>query len=149
MNTGRAANRLSNSLVVAADVAIGAAERFLALRPLRMVCSSRRGRSPLLRLSDRLLPCCAGGEDIHTASLFPGDPALEAREVRVVLVQRVDYQRLTLTLPVLSAARVALFLVSGASKREALRRLLAHDDIPAARVKARKIVIIADEAATQ
>ncbi len=33
MNTGRAANRLSNGLVVATDVAVAAAERFLALRP--------------------------------------------------------------------------------------------------------------------
>ena len=40
MNTGRNANRLSNGLVVAADVAVGAAERFLALRPRR---DSRRG----------------------------------------------------------------------------------------------------------
>jgi 6-phosphogluconolactonase len=87
------------------------------------------------------------GEDGHTASLFPGDPALDASAERVVRVQRPDYARLTLTLPVLSAARVALFLVSGASKRQALRRLLAHDDIPAAHVAAKQVVIIADEAA--
>ena len=42
---------------------------------------------------------------------------------------------------------VALFLVAGASKREALRRLLAGDDIPAARVRAAQVVIVADEAA--
>ncbi len=77
-------------------------------------------------------------------SLSPGGPALEVREERVVRVQRPDYPRLTL--PVLSAARVALFLVSGASMREALRHLLAHDDVPAARVQARKNVIIVDEA---
>ncbi len=87
------------------------------------------------------------GEDGHTASLFPEDPALDATSERVVRVERPDYARLTLTLPVLSVARVALFLVSGASKREALRRLLAHDDIPAAHVAAKQVVIIADESA--
>ena len=87
------------------------------------------------------------GEDGHTASLFPGDSALEVTKEHVVGVQRSDYARLTLTLPVLSAARVALFLVSGQSKREALRRLLAGDDIPAARVRAKRVLIIADEAA--
>ena len=87
------------------------------------------------------------GEDGHTASLFPGDPALEEEERRVVRVQRPDRARLTLTLPVLSAAKVALFLVAGASKREALRRLLGGEEIPAARVRARRVVIVADEAA--
>ncbi len=89
------------------------------------------------------------GEDGHTASLFPGDPALEENERRVVRVQRPDHPRLTLTLPVLSAAKVALFLVAGASKREALRRLLRGEEIPAARVRAKQVVIVADEAAAR
>ncbi len=88
------------------------------------------------------------GEDGHTASLFPGDPALEEKERRVVRVQRPDHPRLTLTLPVLAAAKVALFLVSGEAKREPLRRLLNGEDIPAARVEARRVVIVADEAAS-
>jgi len=87
------------------------------------------------------------GEDGHTASLFPGDPALEEKTRRVVRVQRPDHPRLTLTLPVFSSAKVALFLVSGESKREALRRLLEGEDIPAARVQAEKVLIFADEAA--
>ncbi len=87
------------------------------------------------------------GEDGHTASLFPGDAALEEGERRVVRVERPDHPRLTLTMPVLSAARTAIFLVSGESKRGSLRRLLEGDDIPAARVRARDILIIADEAA--
>ena len=53
------------------------------------------------------------GADGHTASLFPGDPALDERERWVVAVQRPDGRRLTLTLPVLSAARTVLFLVEG------------------------------------
>ena len=89
------------------------------------------------------------GEDGHTASLFPGDGALEETERWVVRVPRPDYPRLTLTLPVLSAAKVALFLVSGPAKREALRRLLDGEDIPASRVRAAQVVIVADEAAAQ
>ena len=89
------------------------------------------------------------GEDGHTASLFPGDPALEEKERWVVRVERPDHARLTLTLPVLSAAKVALFLVLGAAKREALQRLRDGDDIPAARVQAKRVVIVADEAAAR
>jgi 6-phosphogluconolactonase len=88
------------------------------------------------------------GEDGHTASLFPGDPALEESERLVAHVERPDHPRLTLTLPVLNAARVALFLVAGESKREPLRRLLAGDEsIPAARVHASRILVFADRAA--
>ena len=87
------------------------------------------------------------GEDGHTASLFPGDPALEEKQRWVIRVQRPDHARLTLTLPVLSAAKVALFLVLGAAKAEALQRLRAGDDIPAARVQAKRVVIVADGAA--
>jgi 6-phosphogluconolactonase len=87
------------------------------------------------------------GADGHTASLFPGDPALAVRDRLVVRIERPDHSRLTLTLPVLSAARQALFLVSGRDKREALDRLLDGEDIPAARVEAEKVVVIADRAA--
>src|SRR5688500_12813158 len=70
------------------------------------------------------------GEDGHAASLFPGDPALQERERLVARVQRPDFARLTLTLPVLSASRLALFLVTGAAKRDALRSLLEGGPIP-------------------
>ncbi len=88
------------------------------------------------------------GTDGHTASLFPGDPALEETHRRVVKVARPDHDRLTLTLPVLSASKLAVFLVSGEEKRSALRRVLAGEDLPAARVTARRVVIIADIGAT-
>jgi 6-phosphogluconolactonase len=87
------------------------------------------------------------GEDGHTASLFPGDAALEERERFVARVDRPDHPRLTLTVPVLSSARAALFLVAGEEKRVALQRLLADEDIPAARVRAERVVVIADPAA--
>lgn len=87
------------------------------------------------------------GADGHTASLFPGGPELDERDRRVVRVSRPDHSRLTLTLPVLSSARPAVFLVAGAAKREALARLLRGEDIPAARVHAERVVVIADDAA--
>ncbi|MCH8161117.1 MAG: 6-phosphogluconolactonase [Chloroflexi bacterium] len=89
------------------------------------------------------------GADGHTASLFPGDTALEEDQRWVVAVRRPDHERLTLTLAVLSAARTAIFLVTGTTKRDALRRLLAGEDIPAARVHAGEVLIIADKAAAQ
>jgi 6-phosphogluconolactonase len=87
------------------------------------------------------------GEDGHTASLFPGDAALEQRDRLVMRVQRPDFARLTLTLPVLSASKLALFLVTGPAKREALRALLQGGPIPAARVGAERVVVVADPAA--
>jgi len=79
------------------------------------------------------------GEDGHTASLFPGSPVLE--EVRAPVAQVHDApkpppERLTLTLPVLNAARAVLFMVQGASKREALARVLRRDPaLPASHVQ--------------
>jgi len=66
------------------------------------------------------------GPDGHTASLFPGSPALEERERRVVVAEAsvAPRQRLTLTPPALAAARRVLVLVSGADKAEAAARAL-------------------------
>ena len=87
------------------------------------------------------------GADGHTASLFPGDPALEEREHLVRMVERPDYPRITMTLPLLSASKVALFVVTGAEKRDALRGLLEGEDIPASHVRAARVVVVADPAA--
>lgn len=87
------------------------------------------------------------GEDGHVASLFPGAPALVERDRLVLRVEHSDHPRLTLTLPVLSASRLVVFLVSGARKREALTDLMAGADIPAARVVAEEVVVLADSAA--
>jgi 6-phosphogluconolactonase len=87
------------------------------------------------------------GEDGHTASLFPGDQAVEETDRLVVSVERPDHPRLTLTLPILSASPVVMFLVEGERKRESVQRLLTGDDIPAARVASDRVVILADSAA--
>lgn len=78
------------------------------------------------------------GEDGHTASLFPGDPALDEMDSRVAAVETPyrGTRRLTLTLPVLNAAAVVLFLVVGGDKAEATRRVLAdREPLPAGRVQ--------------
>jgi 6-phosphogluconolactonase len=65
------------------------------------------------------------GQDGHTASLFPGSPAL-TEYLRWVLALQADdgSWRVTLTLPVINAASEVLFLVSGRQKAEILRRVL-------------------------
>jgi 6-phosphogluconolactonase len=70
------------------------------------------------------------GPDGHTASLFPGHPALGVRQAPCVAVREAPKpppERVTLTLPVLRRARVTLLLVTGAEKAEALARARAGD----------------------
>ena len=66
------------------------------------------------------------GEDAHTASLFPGSPALleEQRLVLPVLGPKPPPERLSLTPPALRAARLCIVLGSGAGKAEPVRRAL-------------------------
>lgn len=72
------------------------------------------------------------GPDAHCASLFPGDAALGERERRVVGVETPGMpplvSRVTVTLPVLNAARDVVFLISGEDKAEAVAR--AFGDAP-------------------
>jgi 6-phosphogluconolactonase len=69
------------------------------------------------------------GDDGHTASLFPGTPALDERSHWAVAVTHRGpppplIDRVTLTYPVLNAARQVIFLVSGKNKEERLRAVL-------------------------
>jgi 6-phosphogluconolactonase len=79
------------------------------------------------------------GEDGHTASLFPGTPAVNETGRLVVAnhVAKLRADRLTLTLPVVNAARYVVFLVAGASKAGAVRQILsgAGSALPAAQVQ--------------
>jgi 6-phosphogluconolactonase len=74
------------------------------------------------------------GADGHTASLFPWTPALEVQDRWVVAnpVPRLDTTRITLTVPVINAARAVIFLVEGEDKAEALREILEGDADPRA-----------------
>lgn len=89
------------------------------------------------------------GPDGHTASLVPGDPVLEVSDALVGITGPYqDRRRMTLTYPVLDAAKQILFVVTGAEKVDALAKLRRQDPaIPAGRVRAADIVVLADEAA--
>lgn len=93
------------------------------------------------------------GEDGHTASLFPGSPALRETQTLVAAVHdapKPPPERLTLTLPVTNAARAVLVMVQGASKREALGRVLRRDPaLPASHVQPAdgELVFLVDRAA--
>ena len=77
------------------------------------------------------------GEDGHTASLFPGHPALEEERRWVLAVRGASKEaRITLTYPALQASRETAFLVTGAEKKDALARARAADrTIPAGRLR--------------
>jgi 6-phosphogluconolactonase len=70
------------------------------------------------------------GPDGHTASLFPNAPALEERERRAVAVPHEDVERVTMTIPMLSAAAQVVYLVLGESKAEAARKAFAGEPSP-------------------
>lgn len=65
------------------------------------------------------------GADGHTCSLFPGTPILQERSEPVAAVHaaHLDSWRLSLTYPVLDAARQLIFLVVGSDKAAMLRRI--------------------------
>jgi len=79
------------------------------------------------------------GPDGHTASLFPGYPAIEQTARWVVGVPKANVEpfvpRVTLTLPPLASCREMLFEISGHSKRAILTRLFAGENLPANRAR--------------
>jgi 6-phosphogluconolactonase len=97
------------------------------------------------------------GEDGHTASLFPGHPALAETSRWAVAVEteaKAPRWRVTLTIPALAAADEVWFLVTGVAKRAVLAEILrdpvaAASRYPAAGVasRARRVVWFADAAA--
>lgn len=79
------------------------------------------------------------GQDGHTASLLPGQAALDETEKWVVAVKGgdPDVHRLTLTFPVLNRGRQIVFLASGKEKASILKAVLEDRTrrLPAQRIQ--------------
>ncbi len=94
------------------------------------------------------------GADGHTASLFPGSPALHERKRLVVATMQGNMRRISLTLAALNAAREVLFLVAEAAKAPVLAAVLEgppDPDLPAALVRpaSGQLVWLVDRAAAE
>jgi 6-phosphogluconolactonase len=92
------------------------------------------------------------GSDGHTASLFPGSPALESGSlVAAVETDQEIRKRLTFTLRTINHARLVFFLVIGEDKAGKVKEILADEDYsnPAMRVepKSGRVIWFLDEAA--
>jgi 6-phosphogluconolactonase len=96
------------------------------------------------------------GADGHTASLFPGAPALEESRRWVMAVEAPDgvpcRHRVTLTLPAINASRAVFFLVTGAEKNAVVRDLRGDPVVlsatPAGRVRPHgELLLFVDKAA--
>jgi len=91
------------------------------------------------------------GPDGHCASLFPDSTGAAITDAATLVVANTDphgvnpHPRLTLTFPAIARADLVIFTVSGASKRDALARVRAGDDLPAARVTAPRVLWLVDE----
>jgi 6-phosphogluconolactonase len=77
------------------------------------------------------------GYDGHTASLFPGNPALAERKRWAVGVSdpSVAEPRVTLTIPTIESSGEIAFLVTGAEKQKTVARVACDPNLPAARIQ--------------
>ena len=92
------------------------------------------------------------GPDGHTASLFPGSPALHADPGRLVVMNKDPsgvnpHPRMTLTFSGIARGRLVLFTVAGEDRQPAMQRIADGEDLPAARVTADRVVWLVDRAA--
>ena len=96
------------------------------------------------------------GPDGHTASLFPGQPAVAETQRYAVGVPNSGMEpmvaRVTLTLPLFNTAREVVFLVAGADKAAAVARVFGtppDESLPAALVRpgAGTLMVVLDQPA--
>lgn len=104
------------------DEAERAAE--LYARELEVTVPSRAGQFPQLDLI-----MLGMGDDGHTASLFPDTEILSVKDrtAAAVYVDKLSSWRVSLTYPVLNAARSIMFIVTGENKSTILQQVLADD----------------------
>jgi 6-phosphogluconolactonase len=93
------------------------------------------------------------GPDGHVASLFPGASTLDADEHDLCLAvldsPKPPPERLTLSLPLLRAARGCTLLATGASKADAVSAMLGEPSrhVPASLLRRERLTVIVDDAA--
>tara|TARA_B100000214_G_scaffold347097_1_gene298168 strand:+ start:99 stop:815 length:717 start_codon:yes stop_codon:yes gene_type:complete len=90
------------------------------------------------------------GDDGHTASLFPGSDALFERDSLITVGEGKGHKRITFTSKLLSSAHNVVFLISGAAKQTAIKRLLDQSEswerTPAKLVSPEsEIIVLADK----
>lgn len=134
---GQLEKRQLNSIPVERSVDV-------AVREYQRTLHSLAGTPPVLDIVQLGL-----GADGHTASLFPGDAALEVTDRDVVATgHHAGTRRVTLTLPCLNRARARLWLIIGGDKASRLHDLVGgRGDIPAVRVARDEAVVFADDTA--
>lgn len=86
------------------------------------------------------------GPDGHTASLFPQTEALD--DTTRFVVPNADavhpHPRLTFTFAAIARAPLVVVAVAGSEKRDAIARIRAGDDLPAARIRASEVIWLLD-----
>jgi 6-phosphogluconolactonase len=82
------------------------------------------------------------GPDGHTASLFPGAPQLDEADRFVVDAGDAGHRhpRITFTFPAIARSQLVVVTIAGTEKREAWARLQRGDDVPAARIRATRVI---------
>jgi 6-phosphogluconolactonase len=97
------------------------------------------------------------GSDGHAASLYPHAPGLRERERLAIAAEaKLDphVDRVTMTIPILEAAPLVVWLVAGEGKAEAVRRAFAEapdEATPASLIRSRtgRTVAILDRGAAR
>jgi 6-phosphogluconolactonase len=117
-------------------VAIPAAQIHAIPAELGPEAGAEKYRQEIAEVGDFDLVLLGLGEDGHTASLFPGNPATEQNEIAVPVFKapKPPAERVSLGMVTLNAARKKIFLVAGKEKRKALGQIARGAALPAARV---------------